>query len=83
MELKAEADEIEQQIQEIKAGKLEIQKELEDSELFEQKAEQEIRKFQMELEGERKEESDQSAHVSEWDLEVEKCSSSSSSTSRM
>ena len=72
MELKAEADEIEQQIQEIKAGKLEIQKELEDSELFEQKAEQEIRKFQMELEGERKEESDQSAHVSEWDLEVEK-----------
>ncbi len=72
MELKAEADEIEQQIQEIKAGKLEIQKELEDSELFEQKAEQEIRKFQMELEGERKEESDQAAHVSEWDLEVEK-----------
>ncbi|MCM1134850.1 MAG: chromosome segregation protein SMC [Clostridium sp.] len=72
LELKAEAQEIEEQIQEIKLNKQEIQKELEDSELFEQKKEQEIRRFQMELEEARKGESAQSAQVSEWDLEVEK-----------
>lgn len=72
LELKAEAQEIERQIQEIKSSKQEIQKELEDSELSEQKTEQKIRKFQVELEEERQEESSQSAHVSEWDLEVEK-----------
>lgn len=72
MELKAEEREIESQIQEIKLSKQEIQKELEDSELLEKKVEQQIRKFQMELDEKRKEESGQSSHVSEWDVEVEK-----------
>ena len=39
---------------------------------MEKRIEQQIRKFQMELEEKRKEESEQSAHVSEWDVEVEK-----------
>ncbi len=72
LELKSEEQEIENQIQEIKLNKQEIQKELEDSELLEKKIEQQIRKFQMELDEKRKEESVQSAHVSEWDVEVEK-----------
>ncbi len=72
LELKSEEQEIENQIQEIKLNKQEIQKELEDSELLEKKIEQQIRKFQMELDEKRKEESLQSAHVSEWDVEVEK-----------
>lgn len=72
MELKSEEREIENQIQEIKLNKQEIQKELEDSELLEKKVEQQIRKFQVELDEKRKEESEQSAHVSERDVEVEK-----------
>ena len=72
IELKAEEKEIEEQIREIKEGKQNILKELEDSELSEKRIEQEIRKFQVELDTRRKEESDQSAHVSEWDVEVEK-----------
>lgn len=72
LELKAEEKEIEEQITEIKAGKQNILKELEDSELSEKRIEQEIRKFQVELDGKRKEESEQSAQVSEWDVEVEK-----------
>ncbi len=72
MELKAEEREIENQIQEIKISKQEIQKELEDSETLEKNVEQQIRKFQAELETKRREESEQSAHVSEWDVEVEK-----------
>lgn len=72
LELKSEEQEIENQIQEIRLNKQEIQKELEESELLEKKIEQQIRKFQMELDEKRKEESVQSAHVSEWDVEVEK-----------
>ncbi len=72
LELKTEEQEIENQIQEIKLNKQEIQKELEESELLEKKIEQQIRKFQVELDEKRKEESVQSAHVSEWDVEVEK-----------
>lgn len=72
LELKSEEQEIENQIQEIKLNKQEIQKELEESELLEKKIEQQIRKFQVELDEKRKEESVQSAHVSEWDVEVEK-----------
>ena len=71
-ELKAEEREIETQIEEIRTNKREILQELEDSELLEKKTEQEIRKFQTELDEKRKEESEQSAHVSEWDVEVEK-----------
>lgn len=72
VELKNEEREIEKQIQDIKFSKQEIQKELEDSELLEQQIEQQIRKFQAELEEKRREESDQSAHVAGWDVEVEK-----------
>lgn len=72
IELKNEEREIEKQIQDIKLSKQEIQKELEDSELLEQQVEQQIRKFQAELEEKRREESDQSAHVAGWDVEVEK-----------
>ncbi len=72
IELKNEEREIEKQIQDIKFSKQEIQKELEDSELLEQQVEQQIRKFQTELEEKRREESDQSAHVAGWDVEVEK-----------
>lgn len=72
VELKNEEREIEKQVQEIKFSKQEIQKELEDSELLEKQVEQQIRKFQTELEEKRREESDQSAHVAEWDVEVEK-----------
>ena len=72
IELKNEEREIEKQIQDIKFSKQEIQKELEDSELLEQQVEQQIRKFQTELEERRREESDQSAHVASWDVEVEK-----------
>lgn len=72
VELKNEEREIEKQIQDIKFSKQEIQKELEDSELLEQQVEQQIRKFQAELEEKRREESDQSAHVAGWDVEVEK-----------
>ncbi len=71
-ELKVEEDEIARQIQEIKSNKQEILRELEDSELSEKRIEQEIRKFQTELEEKRREESSQAAHVSEWDVEVEK-----------
>jgi len=72
VELKNEEREIEKQIQDIKLSKQEIQKELEDSETLEKQVEQQIRKFQAELEEKRREESDQSAHVAEWDVEVEK-----------
>ena len=72
IELKNEEREIEKQIQDINFSKQEIQKELEDSELLEQQVEQQIRQFQTELEERRREESDQSAHVASWDVEVEK-----------
>ena len=72
LELKTEEHEIETQIQEIKLNKQEAQKELEDSELLEQKLEQQIRKSQVELEEQRQDESSKTAHVTEWDLEVEK-----------
>lgn len=72
MELKAEEREIENQVQEIRLNKIEIQKELEDSEALEKQVEIQIKGFQELLEGKRLEESDQSAHVSKWDLEVEK-----------
>lgn len=71
-ELKNEEREIEKQIQDIQFSKQEIQKELEDSELLEKQVEEQIRRFQEELEEKRGEESGQSAHVAGWDLEVEK-----------
>ena len=71
-ELKAEEREIEKQIQEIKEGKEAIIKELADSEQLEKNVDAQISEFQKELEEKRKEESEQTAKASEWDLEVEK-----------
>lgn len=72
VELKNEEREIETQIQEINRSKQEIQQELLDSEQLEKNVEQQIKGFTAELEEKRKEESEQSVHVSEWDVEVEK-----------
>ena len=72
VELKNEEREIETQIQEINRSKQEIQQELQDSEQLEKNVEQQIKGFTAELEEKRKEESEQSVHVSEWDVEVEK-----------
>lgn len=72
VELKAEEREIENQIQEIKLNKAEIQKELEESVDLEKQVEIQIKEFQNQLEVKRAEESNQSAHVAQWDVEVEK-----------
>ena len=72
MELKAEEREIENQIQEIRINKEAIQKELSDSEELEKQVEIQIKEFQAQLEEKRLEESEESAHVASWDLEVEK-----------
>lgn len=72
LELKAEEREIENQIQEIRLSKEEIQKELQDSETLEKQVELQIREFQAQLEERRVEESEESAHVASWDVEVEK-----------
>jgi len=72
MELKAEEREIENQIQEIRINKESIQKELLESEELEKQVEVQIKEFQSQLEEKRREESDQSAHVASWDVEVEK-----------
>ncbi len=72
MELKNEEREIENQIQEIKISKESIQKELADSEALEKNVEEQIKEFQKELEEKRMEESEESAHVASWDVEVEK-----------
>ena len=72
MELKAEEREIEEQIHEIRHSKEEIQKELDQSEALEKQVEIQIKEFQTQLDEKRLEESDQSAHVASWDVEVEK-----------
>ena len=72
MELKNEEREIENQIQEIRLSKEEIQKELSDSEQLEKQVEAQIKEFQEQLETKRLEESEQSAYVASWDVEVEK-----------
>lgn len=70
--LKTEEQEIETQIQEIKAGKDTIVKELEESEQLEKNVQKQIEEFQKELEEQRQKESEQSKDVSERDVEVEK-----------
>lgn len=70
--LRSEEKEIESQIQEITGCKESILQELQISEEVEKKAEQQVRQFQTELEGKREEETERTARVSEWDLEVEK-----------
>lgn len=70
--LRSEEKEIESQIQEITGCKESILQELQISEEVEKKAEQQVRQFQTELESKREEETERTARVSEWDLEVEK-----------
>ncbi len=70
--MKREEREIESQIQEIISGKEEIQKELAASEELENSTQEQILKWQGQLEESRREESESSAHVAEWDLKVEK-----------
>ncbi len=71
-ELKTEEQDIETQIEEIRAGKEAAAKELSDSETLEKKVEAQIGEFQVQLEEKRTLESGQAAKVSEWDVEVEK-----------
>ncbi len=71
-ELQTEDLEMEAQIKEIQQNKVDIVKELEDSETLEKNVEAQIAVFQEKLEAERTEESSQAAKVSEWDVEVEK-----------
>lgn len=70
--LRSEEKEIESQIQEITGCKESILQELQISEEVEKKAELQVRQFQTELESKREEESERTARVSEWDMEVEK-----------
>lgn len=67
-----EEQEIERQILEIRNGKEEIQRELRSSEEIERTAQEQIQVLQRSLEESRKEESDVSAQVSEWEVKTEK-----------
>lgn len=71
-ELQTEETELETQIREIQENKKAILKELETSETLEKNTEARIEDSQRQLETERAEESEQSAKVSGWDVEVEK-----------
>ncbi|MBE5868568.1 MAG: chromosome segregation protein SMC [Lachnospiraceae bacterium] len=70
--LQKEAQEIEGQIQEIEKNKQEIQVELACSEELEKNTEIQIIAFQKELESRRREETEEAAKVSQWDVKVEK-----------
>lgn len=70
--LKAEEQEIENNIREITEKKDEIQHELLSSQDMEKRIEVQIQEFQKELEGKRAEESERTAKASELDMEVEK-----------
>lgn len=70
--MKREEKEIDSQIQEIISSKETIQKELSASEELEKSTQEQIALWQGQLEESRREESEASAHVSEWDLKVEK-----------
>ncbi len=70
--MKREEKEIESQIQEIISSKASIQKELSVSEELEKSTQEQISLWQKQLEESRREESEASAHVTEWDLKVEK-----------
>ena len=70
--MKREEKDIERQIQEIIGSKETIQQELAASEDLEKTTQEQIAIWQGELEESRHEESDASAHVTEWDLKVEK-----------
>lgn len=70
--MKREEKEIESQIQEIISSKETIQKELSASEELEKSTQEQISLWQKQLEESRREESEASAHVAQWDLKVEK-----------
>ena len=71
-DLKNEQQEIEQKIDEINRNKAETVELLKESEAFEQNANEKIREYQVELESLRAKETEQTAVVSELDVEVEK-----------
>ncbi len=70
--MKREEKEIESRIQEITSSKETIQKELSASEELEKSTQEQIGLWQKQLEESRREESEASAHVAQWDLKVEK-----------
>lgn len=70
--MKKEEQEIENQIREIVSSKGDIQRELAASEELEKSTQEQIAQCQGQLEEYRREESEASAHVSEWELKVEK-----------
>ena len=70
--MKREEKEIESRIQEIISSKETIQKELSASEELEKSTQEQIGLWQKQLEESRREESEASAHVAQWDLKVEK-----------
>ena len=72
MALKAEEADIERQVQEIKVSKEQITTELKTSEELEVSVNEQISSFQAELDEKRSEETEKTAKVSEWDVEVEK-----------
>ncbi len=70
--LKLEEQEIDSKIFEIRNDKESIQQELADSEALEKTTQEQITKFQRELEEYRKQETEAAALVSEWEMKVEK-----------
>jgi len=70
--LRLEEKEIEAKILEIKNDKETIKQELAASEELEQRTQEQIARFQEELNRQRQQENAAAAHVSEWDLKVEK-----------
>jgi chromosome segregation protein len=70
--LRAEEQAIESQMLEIKNSKESIRKELADSEALEKTTQEQIVRFQAEVEQKRVQETEAAAQVAEWDLKVEK-----------
>ena len=70
--LQQEEQEIQEKTREIRTDKESVQQELIASEALEARAQEEIARFQQELEERRRAETEAAAAVSEWDLKVEK-----------
>lgn len=70
--LQQEEQEIQEKTREIRTDKESVQQELVASEALEARAQEEIARFQQELEERRRAETEAAAAVSEWDLKVEK-----------
>lgn len=71
-QLKAEQQELENQVVQIQQDKEQVHRELELSEETEKNIEKQIQIFQLELEEKRSQETKQTVAVNEWDLQVEK-----------